>query len=123
MKKYFTHDVNFYNFHPPDDVREYVTPLKSIKYWDLSVLVLDLCIDNNILRKYAFADRWFEVNCSFTKDGKLLEEHGVIDWAFNCDICTPILIDNHNIYNVDLSFDVFVSSDGATYAVTDEDDF
>jgi hypothetical protein len=118
-----TRDFLFHNFHPPDEVRVYTTPHRSIKHWDGSALVMDLCIGDAILRKYAFADRWFEVNCTFDHEGRLLTEPGVLDWAFNCDMCTPIVVDGQDVYNVDLSLDVFVGPDGVTHEVTDEDDF
>ena len=116
-------DFLFYNFHPPDEVRIFATPRAAVKRWDSSVLVFDARIGDGILRKYSFTDRWFEVHCTFDLNGDLLPERGTIDWAFNCDMCTPALLRDGVLYNVDLSLDVLVEPNGTTYALTDEDDF
>lgn len=118
-----TSDFLFYNFHPPDEVRVFSTPRSAVKRWDSSVLVFDVRIGDGILRSYSFADRWFEVHCTFDLEGQLLPEPGPVDWAFNCDMCTPALDRDGARYNVDLSLDVLVEPDGSTYALTDEDDF
>lgn len=87
------------------------------------MLVFDVRIGEGILRNYSFTARWFEVNCTFDLDGQLRPEAGPVDWAFNCDICTPNLVQGHEVYNVDLCLDVLVEPDGVTFALIDKDDF
>jgi predicted RNA-binding protein associated with RNAse of E/G family len=116
-------DILFYNFHLPDDVRLFTTPRAAVKRWDSSVIVYDVRIGDGFLRNYAFTDRWFEVNCVFDLDGRLRPEAGPVDWAFNCDICTPSIVQTSGVYNVDLFLDILVAPDGKTFALVDENDF
>jgi hypothetical protein len=118
-----TQDALFHNFHPPEEVRVFTAPLGSVKLWTPSAVVFDVRIGDAILRNYHFADRWFEVHCTFDLNGEPLAEPGPIDWAFNCDMVTPFVMRDNKVYNVDLALDVMVAPDGLNYLLTDEDDF
>ena len=113
----------FYNYHPPDEVRLFTTPGAAVKRWDPSVIAVDVRIEDGIVRTYSFTGHWFEIHCTFDLDGKLRAEAGPVDWAFNCDICTPAIIRSNEVFNVDLFLDVLIEPDGVTLALTDEDDF
>ncbi|GAB2572697.1 hypothetical protein GCM10026983_44650 [Gracilibacillus alcaliphilus] len=93
--------------------------------WNDNVVVFDVRIDDyqSILRHYSFYDKWFEINCTFDREGKLLPENGPIKRSFNCDICSPCFSIGNNIYNVDLELDVLVNPNGKDYIIIDEDDF
>lgn len=112
------------NYHAPDTVRIFSVPTQGIKRWEEEAVVYDVRVGaDRILRHYSFGRRWFEVNCSFDLDGRLVTEPGPIDWAFNCDICTPHFISGPDLYNMDLWLDVLVAPDGRLHRVIDEDDF
>lgn len=85
--------------------------------------LFDVRIGDGIMRKYSLAKRWFEVHCTFDLQGRLRPEPGPVDWAFNCDICTPPITRGNAVYNVDLCLDILVEPDGVTFALIDEDKF
>lgn len=114
----------FHNLHLPAEVRVFTVPHADIRRNDHEALVYDVCVGPGaVLRHYSWAHRWFEVNCTFSCGGDLVEADGPVRWAFNCDISTPHLIVGGAAYNVDLELDVLVSADAAQYAVTDRADF
>src|SRR5215831_10437533 len=78
-------DFLFYNFHPPNEVRIFATPRAAVKRWDCSVLVFDARIGDGILRKYSFADRWFEVHCTFDLNGHLRAGRGAMGGGRRCN--------------------------------------
>ena len=112
----------FHNFHPPDDVRVFTVPRDGIQRLDSDALVYDVRVGpDSVLRHYSWSSRWFEVNCSFSLTGDLIEEDGVIRWAYNCDIATPHVLVDGNAYNMDLQLDVLVSRDGLRHMVKDRE--
>jgi hypothetical protein len=115
--------ISFFNFHPPDGARLFTSPGRSVKRWDATVLVFDVRIGDGILRNYHFAEHWFEVHCTFDQAGRLRPEAGPVNWAFNCDMCTPPLVRGNDLYNVDLTLDILVEPDGVTFSLVDEDTF
>ncbi|WP_100404281.1 DUF402 domain-containing protein [Bacillus solitudinis] len=112
-----------YNLHMPYEVRLFSIDQSNIKLWNDKYLVYDVREDDMILRHYSFYNQWFEINCSFQLDGKLLGEQGPIEWSFNCDICSPCFSEGNKIFNVDLELDVLVNQNGKDYIIIDEDDF
>jgi predicted RNA-binding protein associated with RNAse of E/G family len=38
-------------------------------------------------------------------------------------MCTPAIVRDSSLYNIDLSLDILVEPDGLSYTLTDEDDF
>ena len=123
MRAWPTGDISFYNLAPPNRVRLSTIPGAAVKRWDDSVLVFDVRIGDGIVRTYSFTEHWFEVHCTFDLDGHLRPEPGPVNWAFDCDMCTPAIIRGNDVYNVDLKLDILVEPDGVTYALVDEDDF
>ena len=123
MTAWPTGDISFYNLAPPNRVRLSTIPGAAVKRWDDSVLVFDVRIGDGIVRTYSFTEHWFEVHCTFDLDGHLRPEPGPVNWAFDCDMCTPAIIRGNDVYNVDLKLDILVEPDGVTYALVDEDDF
>ena len=123
MRAWPTGDISFYNLAPPNRVRLSTIPGAAVKRWDDSVLVFDVRIGDGIVRTYSFTEHWFEVHCTFDLDGHLRPEPGPVNWAFDCDMCTPAIIRGNDVYIVDLKLDILVEPDGVTYALVDEDDF
>lgn len=114
----------FHNFHAPDEVRVFTVPHDAIQRHDNEALVYDVRVGSDlVLRHYSWSKHWFEVNCTFSCQGALVEEHGPMRWAFNCDISTPHVMVGTNAYNMDLELDVLVSADGARHVVKDRQDF
>lgn len=114
----------YHNLHLPAEVRVFTVPHTAIRRNDGEALVYDVRVGEGVvLRHYSWSRHWFEVNCTFSCQGDLVEEDGPVMWAFNCDISTPHLIAGNNAYNVDLELDVLVSADGAQYTVKDREDF
>jgi predicted RNA-binding protein associated with RNAse of E/G family len=74
------------------------------------------------LRHYAFPDRWFTANVTIDLDGSPVEAPGD-EFAYNCDVSTPLWHKGARAYEVDLELDVLVRADGRTYEVTDREDF
>lgn len=116
--------LEFCNLHLPNDVRVFSVPVRGVRRQDDDAFVYDVPTCQGILlRHYAFPRKWFEVTCSFDRNRRLVEEDGTIAWAFNCDICTPLLRDGGNAFNVDLDLDVLVAADGRRFTIKDEADF
>lgn len=115
--------LHYHDYHVPDDVCIFAVPFAAIRRHDHRALVYDVQFDADVLRHYAFSDRWFTVNCSLAHDGRFVSEPGPIAWTFNCDIATPLTWHNGAAYHVDLALDVLVSADGREHIVVDEDDF
>ena len=113
----------FHNFHPPDDVRVFPIPARGVRRRDQTTLVYDVRVGDLVLRRYSFADHWFEVNCTVDLRGGFVTEPGPIAWCLNCDISTPSLFVGPDEYNVDLCLDVLVGPDGREHVVKDEDEF
>lgn len=115
--------MRFFNYHAPDEVRLFLVPPGGVRRWDDQAVVYDVQIGRDrILRRYSFAHRWFEVNCSLDLHGRFVTEPGPIDWCFNCDISTPHFRVGADVYNMDLWLDVLVAPNGREHAVIDEDD-
>ena len=116
--------LRFHNLHLPDDVRVFSVTAEGVRRWDRQVVVFDVALTGErVLRHYAFADRWFEINCSLDRSARPVEDGDPFPFAFNCDVCTPLIQDGDGIYNVDLELDVLVSADGRRYRVKDEEEF
>src|SRR3954469_5379317 len=107
----------YHDLHNPDEVVLFTVPLSAVQCRDERVLVYDVRIGGGVLRHYAFADRWFTINCSLDNDGKFISEPGPIDWSFNCDFATPIIWRDDAVYQVDLELDVLVAADGQNHVV------
>lgn len=116
---YYVHDL-----HVPADVRVFPVAARCIRRWDESTFVYDVIIGDIVLRHYAFAGRWFAINCTFDLTGRFVTECTEADfaWCFNCDICTPLFSIDRNLYSVDLCLDLLVAPDGR-YTVKDQDEF
>lgn len=114
-----------YDFHPDEEtVRVFPTPLAGILRFDDEVLVAQTRAYGHVLRHYAFADHWFKINVGIGEDGQLVSSgDGRNQYAFNCDIATPMERDGHSVFGVDLFIDVLVKADATTYRVQDEDEF
>ena len=113
----------YHDYHVPDDVCVFTVPATGVRRRDHQALVYDVRIGDAVLRHYAFADRWFAVNCSLDRDGRFISEPGPIAWTFNCDIATPIIWHGEAVYHVDLALDVLVAADGREHVVIDAEDF
>lgn len=116
-------DCVYYDFHPPHEVRAFDVPAASIRRWDDAVFVYEARIGDLVLRHYAFAERWFVVNCTLDLDGGFVVESGPLAYTFNCDIATPVFNVGTTLHSVDLSLDVLVAPDGKTHLLIDEDEF
>ena len=113
-----------YNLHLPDDVRVFEVPDEGVRRRDEAVLVYDVAVPGGlVLRHLSLSDRWFEINWTLDCDARLVKAVKASRWAFNCDICTPHVLRDAAVYNVDLEIDVLVAADGRRRLVTDEDDF
>jgi hypothetical protein len=114
---------------PPDTRRVFTIPITGIRRDDADVLVYDVRVGpETSLRHYSFRDRWFQVNVSRDRHGRLVTEAGPgelawLHWSFNCDICTPLQTVADGWRSVDLEIDILAAPDGKTYVVKDEDDF
>lgn len=100
-----------HDFHPDEPtVRVFRTPPAGVLRFDDEVLVFAVRYGDRVLRHYAFADRWFKVNVTSDLDGRLVET-GDLQFAFNCDVATPMERDGDAVYAVDLFTDVLVRTD------------
>jgi hypothetical protein len=118
--------IRDYDFHPPDDVRRFEMPRSGVLQFDDDVFVAEVRYADVVLRHYAFADRWFKVNCTTDLDGGFVETGGGDDaspFAFNCDIATPMIRDGDAVYAVDLWLDMLVCADGRTHGCFDHHEF
>lgn len=108
-----------------EEIAIFSVPAEGIRRWDDEALVYDVRVsDQQILRHYSFANRWFQVNCSLNLDGSFLTEHRRgYTWSFNCDICIPHYTAAGHVYQMDLWLDVLVEADGRTDVIKDEDEF
>jgi hypothetical protein len=118
--------IRTYDFHPPDDVRLQEFPAAGVLHHDEDMFVAEISDGDSVRRLYAFREHWFKVTCMTDLTGDFVDTaRDSIDgpYAFKCDIATPIVRVNGDLYTVDLWLDVVVRSDGTTHAVCDEDDF
>jgi hypothetical protein len=116
-----------YDYHPPDRLQLFTIKRGGVLRADGEVLVTEALHGEVVLRHYAFADRWFKVNCTTDVVGRFTEagstDGGSPPFAFNCDIATPMERDGNSIYGVDLFIDVLVRRDASSFYVGDEDEF
>ncbi|MDP1793203.1 MAG: DUF402 domain-containing protein, partial [Acidimicrobiales bacterium] len=112
-------------FHPDEDtVRVFGIPSPGVLRLDEEVTVMEVAYDDVVLRHYAFADRWFKINVTTDRQGRLIETGDEIHrFAFNCDISTPMERNGDSIFGVDLFIDVLVGADASSFYVGDEDEF
>jgi hypothetical protein len=118
--------IRAYDFHPPDDVRLREFPAPGVLRHDDDMFVAEVRDGDNVRRLYAFRHHWFRITCITDLTGAFIDiPHSSVDGthAFKCDIATPVLRVDGDLYSVDLWLDVVVGSDGTTHAVYDEDDF
>ena len=114
-----------HDFHPDEDVvRVFRTPQPGILRLDDEVVVTEVAYDAVVLRHYAFAEHWFKINVTTDLDGDLIETGDAAhQFAFNCDIATPMEREGDSIYAVDLFIDVLIRRDASSFYVGDEDQF
>ena len=116
-----------YDYHPPDRLQLFTIERDGVLRSDDEVLVTEALHGDVVLRHYAFADRWFKVNCTTDVLGRLTEAGSTAGdappFAFNCDIATPMLRDGDAVFAVDLWLDVLVREDGRSYRVADTASF
>ena len=112
-----------YDYHPPDRLQLFTIERGGVLRSEDEVLVTEALHGDVVLRHYAFADRWFKVNCTTDAFGHLTEtestEAEAPPFAFNCDIATPMVREGDAVFAVDLWLDVFVRADGQSYRVAD----
>jgi hypothetical protein len=123
----FTEPIRDFDFHPDEpDVRLFTMPRRGVRRIDDRVFVAEVRYGDIVMRHYAFADRWFKINITTNLEGDLVEtgpERDVRQFAFNCDIATPMQADGNAVYAVDLFLDVLVRRDARTWAAYDEEEF
>ncbi len=91
---------------------------------DDSVAISEAVYGEVVLRHYAFADHWFKINVTTDLSGRVIETgHGNHDFAFNCDIATPMERQGDSTFGVDLFTDVLVREDATSYVIGDQDEF
>ena len=116
-----------YDYHPPDRLQVFTIERDGVLRADDEVLVTEALHGETVLRHYAFADRWFKVNCTTDVLGRFTETDSpggqVPPFAFNCDIATPMLREGSAVFAVDLWLDVLIRDDGVSYRVEDGDSF
>lgn len=117
------HYVLHYDMHPPDEIRVFSVPVSGVRRWDAAAVVYDVRLGDIVLRHYAFAERWFAVNCTLDPEGRFVTETGPVDWCYNCDVATPLVRSGGDLYGIDLFLDVLVAPDGYRHVVKDEDEF
>jgi hypothetical protein len=101
-------------------------PVEGVLRLDDDAFVAEVRYDEIVVRHYAFADRWFKINCTTDLERRLVETKAPEDvppFAFNCDIATPMLRRGRSVFAVDLWLDVLVRLDGVTFGVYDWDEF
>ena len=112
-----------YDYHPPDRLQLFTIEPDGILRADDDMFVTEALHGETVLRHYAFADRWFKVNCTTDVLGRFTEtgsaDRDVQPFAFNCDIVTPMLREGDAVFSVDLWLDVLVREDGVSYRVED----
>jgi len=114
-----------HDLHPDEEaVRVFRTPLPGVLRLDDEVAVTEVAYDDVVLRHYAFAKHWFKINVTTDRQGELVETGDKVhQFAFNCDIATPMERDGNSIYGVDLFIDVLIRRDASSFYVGDEDEF
>ena len=66
----------------------------------------------------------FKVNVTIDRHGELIETGDEVhQFAFNCDIATPMEREGNSIFAVDLFIDVLIRKDASSFLVGDEDEF
>ncbi|MDR2986661.1 MAG: DUF402 domain-containing protein [Nocardiopsaceae bacterium] len=119
--------VRDFDFHPDEDgVRVFVTEPAGVLRIDSDAYVSAGRYSDLILWHYAFTRHWFKINLTTDLDGRTVEtgdDEPGRGFAFNCDIATPMRIQDNAVYAVDLFADVLVRADGVTYRVTDLEEF
>lgn len=114
--------LRHHDFHPPEEVRIFVTSVSGLRRCDEDAVVYEVPVDGLVLRHYSFYDRWFAVNCTLDPSGGFATEPGPIDWCFNCDVTSPLFSVGRDLYSIDLFLDVLVGPDGRMHVTKDEDD-
>ncbi len=116
-----------YDYHPPDELQLVTIERSGVLLADQEVLVTEGLHGEVVMRHYAFSDRWFKINCTTDRSGRFTEagstSGGILPFAFNCDIATPMLREGNAVFSVDLWLDVLVREDGLSYRVGDESEF
>ena len=119
--------IRDFDFHPDEsDVRLFTMPGRGVLRLDDDVFVAQVRYGDVVLRHYAFADRWFKINVTTDLEGNLVEtgrEDEGRQFAFNCDIATPMQAEGDAVYAVDLSLDVLVRRDAGTCAACGDEEF
>lgn len=119
--------VRDFDFHPDEaGVRVFVAEPGGVLRFGRDVYVTAARYGDVILWHYAFARHWFKVNLTTDLAGRIVETGGDDEggrFAVNCDIATPLRRLRRAVYAVDLFADVLVRADGASYRVTDLDEF
>ena len=65
-----------YDYHPPDRLQLFTIDRGGVLRSDNEVLVTEALHGDVVLRHYAFADRWFKVNCTTDVLGRFTETEG-----------------------------------------------
>jgi hypothetical protein len=114
-----------HDFHPDEPtVRIFRTSSPGVLCLDDSVAISEAAYGEVVLRHYAFADRWFKINVTTDLSGRVIETgDGNHQFAFNCDIATPMERQGHSTFGVDLFTDVLVREDAMSYVIVDQDEF
>lgn len=111
-----------HDFHPDEpDVRTFIVPPSGVLLRDDSLVVTVARYGEQVLKHYAFGDRWFKINVTTDLDGR--PAHGDHGFTFNCDIATPMVRDGASVHAVDLFLDVLVDQAGRDYDVVDREEF
>ena len=114
-----------HDFHPDQPtVRIFRTPPAGVLRLDDSVAISEADYGGTVLRHYAFAGRWFKVNVTTDRGGRLTETGDrTRKFAFDCDIATPMECEGDSTFAADLFTDVLVRQDGTSHVVADRDEF
>lgn len=118
--------VRGFDFHPGEPfVRVFHVPCSGVLRLDDEAFVSESRIGDVVLRHYAFTNEWFMVNVTFDPAGTLIETPAGPahpEFAFNCDIATPMRREGNATFAIDLFVDVLVRRDGRTFEIKDEAD-
>ncbi len=114
-----------HDFHPDEPtVRIFRTSSPGVLRLDDSVAISEAVYGGVVLRHYAFADHWFKINVTTDLSGRVIETgDGNHQFAFNCDIATPMEREGSSTFGVDLFTDVLVRESAMSYAIVDQDEF
>lgn len=117
--------IRDFDFHPGEPhVRVFSFDRSCIVRWDDLCFVSESLFGDVVLRHYAFRDEWFKVNVTTDRNSRIVETPSTADaseFAFNCDIATPMIRDGDAVHGVDLFADVLVRDDGVTFEIVDQE--